>query len=120
MQHKINAVTYRLFDRTLLISEATVLIGVRRARLLGEAQQTAAAETDPDRRILRYAFVNLISPVVDWGGRDPVTFEEFLDLPSDVADGWLDAVYSVNPGWRPRDDSEREIEAAEDEKKALT
>lgn len=43
----------------------------------------------------------------------PLGFEGFMELPERMVDAWLEAVYELNPHWRPG-------WAEKEEKKALT
>lgn len=88
-------------DYKLTISEATVLVGMRRVRLRVEGDK--AGDTDSDMRILRMlVYPDLIAPVVEQSGFEvwPVPFEDFLNLPEEIAIKWEDAVYKLNPHWQ--------------------
>lgn len=88
-------------DIKLTVSQATVLIGMKRTRLKLEAQQ--AEETDPDRHILRLlTFPDVISATVQAEGLEwPLDFETFLGLPDSLEGKWEEAVYDLNPHWLP-------------------
>jgi hypothetical protein len=42
-----------------------------------------------------------------------LTPEEFVDLPMELGSDWLEAVYEVNPQWRPSAEDEEEPEPGE-------
>ncbi len=90
---------------------ATVLAGMRRARLQEAGRR--AAEDDPDRLILRViVYPDLLagSAQIEVGPPDgelaPAAagwpdFETFLDFPDGLAGAWERAVYDDNPHWLP-------------------
>lgn len=96
-------------DYKLTISEANVLIGMKRARLKVEGDR--ARDTDPDRLILRLlVYPDLVAPVIEHEGfaEWPISFEDFLALPEQVVIPWEDAVYRLNPHWRPDNQTSEE------------
>jgi len=52
----------------------------------------------------------------------PMTFVEFLELPERVVDAWLEAVYELNPHWRPgwAEKEEKKISTRKKERKSST
>lgn len=87
---------------TLTVSEATVLIGLKRTRL--KLEQDKIEEPDPDRRLLRViTYPDLMAATVEADGFKawPVTFDEFIELPEPLAIHWEEAVYRLNPHWLP-------------------
>lgn len=95
-------------DISLTISEATILIGMKRARLRVEGARVE--DEDPDIHLARsFYYPDLVAPVVDSVGIDwPPDFETFIELPDDLAAQWEAAVYRLNPHWRaaPLDEAE--------------
>jgi hypothetical protein len=85
------------------VSEATVLIGMRRTRLRLDASQ--AAETDIDRRLLRlFTYPDVCAAVVSVEGLPgawPPDFETFAGLPDGLVAKLEEAVYRLNPHWLP-------------------
>jgi hypothetical protein len=88
-------------DIKLTVSEATALIGMKRTRLKLEAER--AAETDPDRHLLRMlTFPDVVSATVQAEGLEwPLDFETFVALPDQLVAKWEEAVYGLNPHWLP-------------------
>jgi len=99
------------------IERATVLVGMRRARLKVEAEK----EKDIDRKLLRtYTYADIASctkGVLRVDGKEiawPPDFETFLSLPDELGNQLEEAVYAINGHWLP------EEKGPEAEKKALT
>ena len=86
----------------ITVTEANVLIGVKRGRLKGEGLR--AEEEDLDREIIRlYVYPDLIAATVKAEGIEwPLDFEGFLALPDGLAAKWESAVYDLNPHWLPQ------------------
>jgi hypothetical protein len=102
-------------DVRLVLSEASILISMRRYRLMEEAR--AVKESDPDRAFLRESvYPNLVAATVEATGIPwPLTFEEFVELPEALWDAWSLANRKVNKHWY-----ESNGEVTEDSKKALS
>jgi len=84
------------------VSEATVLLGMKRTRMRVAAGETT--ETDIDLRILRLmTYPDLMAATIGQSGFDewPISFEAFCLLPDMFASNWEQAVYSLNPHWLP-------------------
>lgn len=101
----------------VVVERATVLIGMRRARLKVEAEK----EKDIDRLLLRtYTYADIAActkGTLTIDGRDqpwPPDFETFLNLPDELGNQLEEAVYAANPHWLP------EEKGPEAEKKAPT
>jgi hypothetical protein len=88
-------------DVRLTVSEATLLLGLRRTRLKVEASH---GETDLDRRILLFVtYPDLVAATIEAEGIPwPPDFEAFIALPEPLAIAWEEAVYRLNPHWLPR------------------
>lgn len=76
----------------LVFSEATVLMGSRRARLI---VQTYSME-DEDKRLAAASYANLQASCVK-GDLPP--FEAFCQMSERDIERWLNAVYHLNPHW---------------------
>lgn len=104
MSEKQMTLAYTLDDRvvTLTIVRATTRIGVARYLLAGEGNRVNETETDEALKILRLIiYPNCISCTTSVEGMDwPITFDQFVDLPEDFVDKWLEAVYTMNPHWQ--------------------
>jgi hypothetical protein len=87
----------------LTVSEATVLIGMRRTRLRLDGER--AIEPDDDRRLLRvYSYPDVCSAVSASDGLPfswPPDFETFLKLPDGLLVKLEEAIYRLNPHWLP-------------------
>lgn len=85
------------------VSEATVLIGMRRSRLSQDGQR--AIETDVDRRLLRiYTYPDVCAAVILADGYPlpwPPDFETFLTLPDGLLVKFEEVIYRLNPHWLP-------------------
>lgn len=101
----------------LEIRQATTLDGMKRTRLLVEAD--GLGNLDVDLLVLHTLYPSLVvctsgeikreGQPLDW----PPTFDQFLSLPEALSVKWEAAAFDMNPHWRP--------EGAEDgQKKALT
>lgn len=99
----------------ITVAPATVLIGMRRTRLQVEGR--SAEESDPDRALLHlYTYPDLIAATVEAEGIPwPISFDDFLTLPDQLAAQWENAVYELNPHWLPGGG-----EPAEEKKEAQT
>lgn len=86
----------------LEIREATTLMGMRRGQLAAEAKD----EGDPLIWFARrFMYPDCLACSDGEIGGKPVrelTFDDFLALPEQITEGWLAAVYEVNPHWQPR------------------
>ena len=106
----------------IVVSEATVLIGMKRTRIRLEAEPEK--EEDPDKRLLRlFTYPDLaaaateimLTPAAATDGEKPdevfispsppLDFETFLALPEQLVSAWEQAVYALNPHWLPGNDS---------------
>lgn len=84
----------------LCISQATVLMGMKRSRLKREGID--AGEEDVDRHLLRiFTYPDLSAATVVIEGLSDFDFEAFLLLPDSLIAQWEDAVYRLNPHWLP-------------------
>ena len=85
----------------LTVSEATVLIGMRRTRIRVEMEK--ADEPDLDRKLLGlYTYPDLVAATVQVEGLPwPLDFEAFLELPDALVAHWESVVYELNPHWLP-------------------
>jgi hypothetical protein len=103
-------------DIRLTISEATVLIGMRRTRIRLEMEK--ADEPDLDRKLLGlYTYPDLVAATIQAEGLPwPPEFEAFLELPDALVAQWENAVYELNPHWLPGgnqpagDDAEKKVQ----------
>lgn len=101
---RTEVVTYQDDDLVveLTVSQATILIGLTRTRL--KVEQSKVEEDNPDRRILRMVtYADLMACTVEAQGFDtwPISFDEFAELPEQLAIVWEDIVYRLNPHWLP-------------------
>lgn len=96
----------------LIVSEASVVAGIRRGVLKGEASRLSAQaglmdmdedDTDLALFLLRsFTYPDLITATVEADGIEwPLSFEAFCELPERLVDVWEHAVYRLNPHWRP-------------------
>lgn len=105
-----------LGDVELTVTEATVLIGIKRTRLKAEGLEVN--EEDIDRRLLRmFTYPDLMAATVEAAGIPwPLDFEDFLALPDRLVSQWERLLYQLNPHWLPP----REEDEGIDQKKAPT
>ena len=98
---------------TIVISAADILIGMRRTRLLMEAQR--ATDIDIDVTLVRFLYTDVAAAMTRFqpngseaGSVLPIPFETFIRL-SDTTGAQLEqAVYRLNPHWRPVTRGEQE------------
>lgn len=97
-------------DITLTVSEASVMMGTRRGVLRGDAMRTEVENERPEAWLLRViTFPDLVAATTDATGIDwPLTFDDFCDLSETFVNQWTDAVYALNPHWRPTKAGEEE------------
>lgn len=103
----------------ITLSEATVLIGMKRTRLRLEAEPDK--EADPDKRILRlFTYPDLLAATTeitlipaDGEGKYicPPDFDTFILLPEELATAWEQATYALNPHWLPGSEKEAKKKA---------
>jgi hypothetical protein len=91
-------------DLTITLRTATVLDGMRRGELLGQAFEHPNSDT-----LVQTAAIVFYPPCVacsDWKG----TLDEFMALPETLVDEWLAAAYELNPHWqqKPEPDADQE------------
>jgi hypothetical protein len=94
---------------SVTIQEANAVIGLKRKLLSSEAftldpnnkGEMIPVEEDHVRHMLRVLdYPNFVAPVVEIHGLpDPITFEDFANLPEEWLDRWSEAVYTLNPHW---------------------
>lgn len=99
----------------LTVSEAGVLQGIRRSIL----QEQAKLDEGDDQAILyikRIFYPDLIAATLSQSGFDnwPLSLADFMQVPDQLALKWENAVYELNPHWRPGWEDEQQ------EKKAST
>ena len=112
------------FKASLVISEASSLVSIRRIRMYNHGQESG--ETDIDRLALRlYVYPDLLAASVEGsisigvkefqaGTTNWIPFEEFAnEIPDEFLIRWENAVYNTNPSWIPRraDDPKGESES---------
>lgn len=111
------AVNYQAngYDVQLTVSEATVLVGMRRTRLKlagdkAEKERAKDGGYDADRHLLRATiYPDLIAATVEAQGLEwPLEFEDFLGLPEQLWAVWEQAVYRLNPHWLPNQEQSGE------------
>ena len=91
------------YDVTITVSQATVLMGMKRTRLQIEGNE--ADEQDENRRLLRIlTYSDLMAATIEAEGLPswPLDFEDFLTLPEKMVIEWERAVYDLNDHWRAR------------------
>lgn len=92
-------------ELSVILSEASTLIGMRHTRLKAEADEWLKKaiddQIDIDHRIVAlFLYPDLIAPVVEFGGFTLPTLDEFLELPEQFVADWEKAVYELNPHWK--------------------
>lgn len=107
-------------DVTLVVSSATVLVGMKRTRLKmagaelekvpGDDKDKDKKSPDLDRYILRVSiYPDLVAATTEAEGLPwPLDFEDFLTLPEQLWAAWERAVYRLNPHWIPKTDDPEE------------
>jgi hypothetical protein len=95
--------TIRYEEIEITISEASVIAGTRRGVLRGEALRLDVPDETPEQWLLRViTFPDLVAATRSVIGMPwPVSFEAFCDLPERLVNEWSEAVYRLNPHWRP-------------------
>lgn len=101
-------------DVRLSVSQATVLMGMKRSRLKREGMDVE--EKDIDRHLLRiFTYPDLMAATVEADGLD-LDFESFLLWPDSLVAMWENAVYRLNPHWLPaqpeREDGDPKAQAS--------
>jgi len=109
----------------LVLSEATVLMGMRRALLQGRAgayldtlPKEDGIDTTARTLLVRLLYPDLLAVVIEAEGLSPeLSVAEFLELPEQLTDAWQNLVYEeLNPHWypfrRPGEDEAAEKNAA--------
>lgn len=90
-------------DVKVVVTGATVLVGMKRSRLRREGIDSG--ETDIDRRLLRvFTFPDIMAATVSITGSglpDPLDFDAFVLLPDIFVSRWEGVVYRLNPHWLP-------------------
>jgi len=106
MKH-LDTRTVEVEDVKITVTEASILIGMKRGRMKAEALNKP--DPNPDRQILAVVtYPDMIAPVTLIEGMELPTFDEFLALPESLIDQWGAAVYALNPHWLPQTDGELE------------
>lgn len=88
---------------SLRVRRATIGDDMRRSMLSAEA--TEHPQTDPsDQVVAVIIYPRCMACLVDGqiDGRDAktLTLQEFIELPYQVGDAWVDAAIELNPGWK--------------------
>lgn len=94
----------------IVVSEASVLQGVKRTRLKYEAGDIDKI-TDPDLKLVRLLiYPELLAAArsieIDGVLGDP-SFDDFCQLPEPLAKQWEDAAFTLNPHWLPGEADEK-------------
>lgn len=111
------ALTYTLDEQqiTITVCRATAKAGIQRYLLASKGNAENEKEpTDEATKILRLIlYPDLVSATVAIEGLPwPMEFDQFEGLPEDLVNQWGDAVYKLNPHWRPTI-----VEGADDDQK---
>ena len=90
-------------DIVITVTEANVMDGTRRGILRGEALRADIGDEPTEQWLLRViTFPDLVAATRSVIGMPwPVSFEAFCDLPERLVNEWSEAVYRLNPHWRP-------------------
>ena len=97
---------------SVTVVRATARIGVERYLLASSGNKENESETSEALRIMRLIlYPDLISVTTALGDMVwPISFKDFVELPEDFVNAWADAVYALNPMWRPQIDENSEDE----------
>ncbi len=107
MSEKLTKLALPLDDGTMVnltIVRATAKIGIERYQLLSKRRDELKDETNDALRVLGLIiYPDLISATIEADGFSqwPIPFLDFVELPEDFVNLWADAVYALNPSWRP-------------------
>lgn len=114
------------YDVKLVVTEATVLSGMKRAVLAGFGLSYLKAhgygfgddggkkgvsyvELSAQRVIAQSVYPDLLAVTKEAVGLDlDMSVEEFMELPDGLTGVWSDLVYELNPLWLPRAEEETE------------
>jgi hypothetical protein len=127
---KTRVVEYKDGEREirLVVSEANVLVGMRRAVLGGTAAAYMKARTEPDEEgeaatlsrleatalgmTVSWLYPMVVAATVEAEGLDVdgLGVEEFIALPEPLTNAWSDAVLDLNPHWAVSQKDEGEAE----------
>lgn len=104
--------TIKSGDITITVSEANVIMGTRRGVMRGEALRQEYPDETAEAWLLRViTFPDLVAATVEAEGIPwPLTFEAFCELPERLVNEWSDAVYRLNPHWRPTTEADEKNE----------
>jgi hypothetical protein len=105
MSKKQQTLTIELEDESpviLTIERATARMGVARFQMMLAGDEANKTETDEALKPLRLiTYPDCITATVKAEGIPwPLSFADFADLPEQVVNQWIEAVYQVNPQWR--------------------
>lgn len=85
-----------------VVSRANVRLGLKRAKLrraaFGEISNDAAREEFAFRV---FFYPDITAAAIEFDGVDLSDFDAFMEMPEDVVDVLLRAVYELNPHWVP-------------------
>jgi hypothetical protein len=86
---------------SITVSEATIEQEIRRGFMADEG--ISMEEPDPIVRVMRtFTWPTFTACVIAATGVElPITFETFRGMPGNILSEWADAVYELNPLWRP-------------------
>jgi hypothetical protein len=114
LTHPSKTITQNGYSVT--VSEANVLQGVRRSFYRMDSEALITGEDDDALKyIKRMLYPDTIAAVREQSGFDhwPLTLDEFLTLPEAFVIEIEDAVYSLNPHWKPKPKEESPEKAQE-------
>jgi hypothetical protein len=105
----------------VVVGRATARMGIRRSLLIYDAMDAKekadkeGTKMDQEAYVVSYRTLpDLIAGTMSVTGMDfPMTADQLLDMPEDVVNAWLKAIYAKNPHWDPAN-----LVRREDEKKA--
>lgn len=107
MSEKLKTLALTLDDTTVTLTliRATARIGVARYQLISKGYEHINDSPDEDEALkaLRVmVYPDCICGTSQAEGIEfPIPFEQFVELPEEFVNQWADAVYLINPHWKP-------------------
>jgi hypothetical protein len=98
METKVVSYKSADLDIRVVVGEETAIARMRRIRAKVVAVQNAT--DDEDENIFRIVFYpDAMAATLEYHGFEKPTFEEFIALPPNFIDQWMDAIWKLIPEW---------------------
>lgn len=88
----------------VIVAEETAIARMRRVNLQQKAIEANKEDNDEDVKMMRFViYSDCVAATAVWDKPESkIGFDEFIALPAQFVDDWIEAVWDLIPNWRPR------------------